>query len=244
MRCAVSAWYRRGMPPAARQSAQDLSPVFVQTVARLRPIERPRQPSLVEQVQQRLVESIATGALAPEQPLVVDQLAAALNVSKTPVREAFRTLLRDGLIRETYSGLRVAPLDAAYIREVYAVRSALESLAAEVVAPTLTREDLARLQSVARSAKPPDQEFHDFLRSRCPLPYLHSLIDTLQIHRERIRLLEMRESPRSHEAGYREHMQIVEALKRRDGKQARGLMQAHLDRLSEEVSAFATSLAQ
>jgi GntR family transcriptional regulator, rspAB operon transcriptional repressor len=190
-------------------------------------------------VHQRLSESIAVGTLHPGELLVVDQLALSLGVSKTPVREALRTLAREGLIRETETGLRVAPLDSAYVREVYAVRSALDSLAAEVIAPGLTDQDLRELQVAARSARPPDQEFHDILRSKCRWPYLRSLIDTVQVHRERIRRLELRESPESHQAGYREHMLILDAFKRRDAKQARALMQAHLDRLCEEVSEFA-----
>jgi DNA-binding GntR family transcriptional regulator len=84
-----------------------------------------------------------------------------------------------------------------------------------------------------------DQQFHDILRSKCPGPFLQSLIDTIQVPRERIRMLELRERPESHQAGYREHVQILAALQRRDGKQARTLMQAHLDRLCEEVSQFA-----
>ncbi len=203
------------------------------------PIDRPRQPSLVEQVHQRLTNSIATGALAPGQPLVVDQLAQVLGVSKTPVREAFRTLVKDGLIRETPSGVRVAPLDSEYVREVYAVRSALESLAVEMIAAGLDDADLGRLRQAARSARPPNQEFHDVLRSLCRWPYLQSLIDTVQVHRERVRGLELQESAGDHEAGYREHMQILKALERRNGKQARALMQAHLDRLRDEVAEFA-----
>src|ERR1700730_15913351 len=124
MRCAVSAWYRGLMQPAAPQSAQDLRAGVVHSAVNgLLRIDRPRLPSLVEQVHQRLSESIGIGALAPGELVVVDKLAAALGVSKTPVREALRTLLREGLIREAETGLRVAPLDSAYVREVYAVRS-------------------------------------------------------------------------------------------------------------------------
>ena len=223
-------------------TAQLFGDGFVQSaVTRITPIDRPRQPSLVEQVHQRLSDSIASGALSPGEILVVDQLAAALGVSKTPVREAFRMLTREGLIRDTRTGLRVAPLDSDYVREVYAVRSALESLAAEAIAPDLTDRDLAVLQRAAESAKPPDQEFHDILRAQCRWPYLNSLLDTIQVHRERIRRLELRERPESHEIGYREHLLIVDAFKQRDAKRARALMQAHLDRLCDEVSHFAAS---
>ena len=203
------------------------------------PIERPRQLSLPEQVRQRLSESIAAGSLAPEQLLVVDQLANTLGVSKTPVREAFGTLLRDGLIRQADGGFRVAPLDAPYVREVYAVRSALESLAAEVIAPGLTSADLHQLERAARLSKPPDQDFHDLIRSKCPWPFLNSLLDTVQAHRARVRTLELKETAVSHETGYNEHLAILEAFQRHDGAAARSLMQDHLDRLRDRVAQLA-----
>src|ERR1700730_901944 len=136
MRCAVSAWYRGLMQPAAPQSAQDLRAGVVHSAVNgLLRIDRPRLPSLVEQVHQRLSESIGIGALAPGELVVVDKLAAALGVSKTPVREALRT--------------------------------AVESLAAELIAPGLTDQDLIELEVAAQSARPPDQEFHDVVRAKC-----------------------------------------------------------------------------
>ncbi len=184
-------------------------------------------------------ESIAAGSLLPGQLLVVDQLASTLRVSKTPVREAFGTLLREGLIRQTESGVRVAPLDADYVREVYALRSALESLLVEVIAPDLSGQNLAALEAAARLARPPDQEFHDLIRTLCRWPFLNSLIDMLQAHRARVRTLELKESVMSHEVGYQEHLAILEAFKRRDGVSARSLMQLHLDRLRDRVAALA-----
>jgi DNA-binding GntR family transcriptional regulator len=210
-----------------------------QAAAPITPIARPRQPSLPEQVRLRLSESIAVGTLAPGQLLVVDQLASALGVSKTPVREALGTLLRDGLIRQTDDGFRVAPLDSEYVREVYAVRSALESLVAEVIAPDLSNADLKELERAARSARPPDSEFHDVIRSKCSWPYVNSLIDTIQSHRARMKTLELSASTASNKTAHDEHLAIMDAFKRRDGKAARSLMQAHLDRLRDELADLA-----
>jgi DNA-binding GntR family transcriptional regulator len=201
----------------------------------LAPIERPRQLSLAEQVRQRLTESMAAGLLAPDQPLVIDQLAVSLGVSKTPVREALGTLLRDGLIRQTDSGFRVAPLDAEYVREVYAVRSALESLAVEVVASALSEADLHELERSASVTDPRDSDFHDLIRARCPWPYLDSLIGTIQIHRARMRTLEVQASAQSQSPAREEHLAILAALQKRDGRRARGVMQAHLDRLCDQL---------
>lgn len=207
--------------------------------SRLVPIERPRQPSLAEQVRQRLSESIAAGSLLPGQLLVVDQLAGTLRVSKTPVREAFGTLLREGLIRQTESGFRVAPLDAEYVREVYAVRSALESLLVEVIAADLSDQNLAALEAAARRARPPDHDFHELIRALCRWPFLNSLLDTISAHRARVRTLELKESAMNNEVSYQEHLAILAAFKRRDGAAARSLMQSHLDRLRDRVAYLA-----
>jgi DNA-binding GntR family transcriptional regulator len=238
---------------------QHRTPPRIPAAAHLQPIERPRQLSLPEQVRQRLSDSIASGSLAAGQLLVVDQLAATLGVSKTPIREALGTLLRDGLIRQTPSGFRVAPLDAEYVREVYAVRSALESLVAEVIAPTLTSDDLLEFEKTLHAATPrnggqaiehlgPDGDtewwgrnlaFHDVMRAKCPWPYLNSLIDTIHTHRARFKSLEDSESHISRKAAYEEHVAILDAFKQHDGQGARALVQAHLDRLRDELAHMA-----
>lgn len=213
----------------------------------LQPIQRPRQLSLAEQVRQRLSASISSGSLHPDQVIVVEQLAAMLNVSKTPVREALGMLQRDGLIRQNGNGFEVPPLDAEYVREVYAVRRALESLAAEIIAPMLTDDDLRELEDAVELVAPhldesreqyragPDSEwwrrnieFHIVLLSKCPWPYLGSLLETIQAHRARVSNLEFGDSPESRQVSYRDHRAILEALKQRDGALAGELMRAHL----------------
>src|SRR5262245_806808 len=170
-----------------------------QAVARqpiLTPIERP--PSLTARVLGQLREAIVDQALRPGQPVVIEQLAETLGVSRTPIREALPALQQLGLVEDAgTSGFRVAPLDAAYVRQVYAVRAALESLLVEMVAPLLSDEDLAVLRRVSFPAEPrpdgdycewfgPDLALHDFLRAKCPFGFLNALIDMVQVHRGRL----------------------------------------------------------
>jgi DNA-binding GntR family transcriptional regulator len=99
----------------------------------MRPIDAPRV--LIDQAYERLVEAIATGALAPGARLRQEELAAMLGVSRQPVSHALRLLKREGLVEESdRRGLTVARIDAARIRDLYQVRTALDALAARLAA--------------------------------------------------------------------------------------------------------------
>lgn len=210
-----------------------------------------RQPSLTERVFRQLRDAIVNNELAPGDLVSIEHLAGMFGVSRTPVREALPALQQLGLVVQADNGsFLVAPLNATYAWEVYAVRSAIESLAVEIVAPRLTDDDLRELRAIALPPEPkpdgdytemfgPDLGLHDFIRQKCPLPYLNSLIDSVQFHRARLLHLEHSLSSTYRKASYEEHVAIVEALERRDAKLARQLMQEHLDRIGHEVSSLA-----
>src|SRR6266852_139823 len=104
-------------------------------------------PDLTEQVYQRLLHAICDGELAPGARLTQEDLAAALGVSRQPVLQALRLLKKDGFVSDAgRRGLRVAPLEAPAITQVYEVRAVLDGLAARraaqanaQLAPTIIR---------------------------------------------------------------------------------------------------------
>ena len=228
----------------------------VSTESALTPLER--TASLSERVFVRLRDSIVNHELAAGRPVVIEQLASRLGVSRTPIREALSGLLQMALIEDTGHGaLRVAPIDATYIWQVFAIRGALESLAAEVVAPQLTDSDIASLHDSAfpRLPRPnkdfaafrePDRAFHDlihsFVRARCPLSYVNTLTDSVLLHTQRLAFLEAHVSGASLRQSRQEHLAIFEALKQRDGAASRQLMQHHLERVGSELVALAPSV--
>jgi DNA-binding GntR family transcriptional regulator len=232
--------------PAAKLAAAPLRASEASALVRLA-----RQPSLTERVFRQLRDAIVNNELMPDAQVSIEQLAGMLGVSRTPVREALPALQQLGLIVQTASGsLRVAPLNEEYAWEVYAVRSAIESLAAEIVAPRLTDDDLRELRriSVPRDPRPdgdfsemfgPDLGLHDFIRQKCPLTFVNALIDSIRFHRSRLLHLEHSLDAAYRRASYEEHCAIVDALERRDGKAARQLMQEHLDRVGAAVAALA-----
>ncbi len=87
-----------------------------------------------ESTRARLRELILDGHYPPGARLGEVEVAGALGVSRTPVREAFRALASDGLLAPAGRGVRVVRLDGAELAHVYRVRAALEALTAELAA--------------------------------------------------------------------------------------------------------------
>ncbi len=101
-------------------------------------------PSLVQVIADELRRQVLSGQYRPGQRLQEAALAQELGVSRPPLREAMRLLEHEGLLTsEPRHGMFVTPLTVEDIREIYSLRSALESLAMDLALPL---EDAARLQ--------------------------------------------------------------------------------------------------
>jgi DNA-binding GntR family transcriptional regulator len=92
--------------------------------------------------------------LAPGERLYEPALAASLEVSRTPLREAIRRLTSEHLLSQQPTGGVVVPrLDPREIAELYDVRASLESLMAREATRRATKDDLAELDEIlARNA--------------------------------------------------------------------------------------------
>ncbi len=146
-------------------------------------------PSRTEAVLDAVKHGILTGALKPGQPLVETELAARLGVSKTPVREALKTLAGTGLvIMSPYKGAWVREVDQALAHSVYDMRLLLEPVAAVRTAATgrpswegaeaaLDRADRAA-DAAERSLA--NRDFHRALYAGCGNPLLVSQLDDLR----------------------------------------------------------------
>jgi DNA-binding GntR family transcriptional regulator len=103
---------------------------------------RLEKTSLREQALTALRRAITTGQLPPGTHLVETELSDALQISRGTLREAMRQLQQEGLISSGARGrLSVRHLDAKEIRDIFNVRAALESLAAQELASLDNRSD-------------------------------------------------------------------------------------------------------
>jgi len=163
-------------------------------------IERHRQggdETVAGRIAATLAARIIAGEAAPGARLRQDDLAAEFGASHVPVREAFRRLEAQGLVeRLPRRGVRVPPLDPAAIREVTAMRAALETLALAHALPRMTAADIAGARAALaagngsaaiRDWEQANRGFHRALVAPCAMPRLLAAIDDL--HRADARFL-------------------------------------------------------
>src|SRR5690349_11978372 len=83
--------------------------------------------------------AILKGELRPGERLIEGELAERLGVSRAPLREALKQLIAEGLlVNVSRRGTTVIELTEKDIREIFSLRMALESLAVELITPTIT----------------------------------------------------------------------------------------------------------
>ena len=136
-----------------------------------------------------LAERIVAGQLAPGTRLRQDHIAGEFGASHVPVREAFRRLEAQGLaVSEPRKGVRVAGFDLSEVKEVAAMRAALEGLALRHAAPHLTPAILAAAEAATKAGdesrdvrewEAANRRFHRLILEPCAMPRLLATIDDL-----------------------------------------------------------------
>lgn len=162
----------------------------IRSVAR-QPILQTR--SLREQVYEFLREEMAHGGLQPGEFLDLNELAARLGISRTPLREALLNLEAQGFVTVLpRRGFRLNPLTLDDIRHFYEIIGALEAAALRQAGPSLGADDFARMRAldaamthaVARRDFDKYYEanlaFHHVYLSRCDNTRLIAQLDLLK----------------------------------------------------------------
>lgn len=112
--------------------------------------------SLDVQAAEWLLDAVLEGRLEPGKPVTEGILAQEMGLSRSTVRTALQRLCSDGLVvQRPYEGWEVLPLTASHVRDLYAVRTALETLAAKLAAKAVTarsRSDLANAMEALKRA--------------------------------------------------------------------------------------------
>ena len=95
-----------------------------------------------------IVRKLSAGELKPGQKLSEPSLAKACGVSRTPMREAVRRLVEEGVLYQVVkSGTYVTGFGAKDVSDAYEIRSVIESAMLEEAVAKLTKKDLAILQN-------------------------------------------------------------------------------------------------
>lgn len=201
-------------------------------------------PSRTAWVLAQIRRGILGGEFVAGQPLVEADLAALYGVSKTPVREALKTLAGRGLVRQgEFKGAMVASVDAAMVADVFGVRLLLEPAA--VAASVRSGADLSAakvlLDQAAATQDPADRsdlnrEFHRLLYSGGGNRLLVELLDGL---RERTALISVTlwKTEASWDTEADEHLALWEAANRGDAEAAERLTYEHIEQFAARCRA-------
>lgn len=196
---------------------------------------------LSELVYRRLREEIRAGDLRSGQRLKEMELAARLRVSRTPIREAVRRLVSDGLVENTsFGGMAITTLDRQQVRELYGLREALEGTAARMAAQHASQPDLAAMRSILdawRAADEPaaiarrNQRFHAAIRDAAHNRYLRQALTQLS---DSLALLPGTtfELPGRAAEAHEEHLAVVRAIEARDSEAADAFARRHIGNAS------------
>jgi DNA-binding GntR family transcriptional regulator len=107
--------------------------------------------SLPDQIYENLSAAILSGELKQGEKLIENELCKKFGTSRSPIRESFRRLESEGLIIiSPRKGTFVKKLCRTDIEEAFAVRGALEGLAAQLALPHLTVDDLRKMAELIR----------------------------------------------------------------------------------------------
>ena len=212
---------------------------------------RAERPSLADLAYDALTEAIFDRRIKPGARLRIDALAAELQMSITPVREALARTAAVGLTRlDANRGYTVAPvLDTAQFHQLYAARRAIESAAVRGTgqAPAAWVADLDRtsirplrslLSKMARVGHSAsysdysyfsrlDHELHVRLIQFSGNPFLLTAFESLNFHLHMSRLYSGA-GVADYDEAHAEHTAIIDALDRCDGPTLRRSCEAHM----------------
>ncbi len=208
--------------------------------------------TLSQQVASQLREAIVRGQFAPGQHMVEKDIAAAMNLSRGPVRDALRILENEGLaIRYPHRGSFVAGLALRDAEEIYSLREALELMAADYATRYATDAQFDELEAIVdrmevllesaftqAQATELDMQFHDALYRISGHSRLQTIWASLRAQVSLLVLTHRRLNPtdfREHGVAY--HRQIVACLRQRDRQGLQAAIRQHL------ASSFATVVA-
>lgn len=219
------------------------------------PSESLRAPrSMAEQVYDLLRTRILKQDLLPGERLLEIAVSESLNVSRTPVREAFRLLQQDDLVeRIPQGGVRVTDLPINELTEILELRKMMEVYAIELACKRINAGEIDKLESIVASAEKLvaaeeggedisfaelsdlNTVFHDLICSCAKSSYLNKTLEIVRLPILRFRPYSL-EDKQHRWRGVEEHKMMIRLLKERDVAGLKKLTAKHVDDVSEAVA--------
>jgi DNA-binding GntR family transcriptional regulator len=190
----------------------------------------------------KVTQAIVAGEFAPGEKLSEAELARRFGVSRGPIREALGRLEGKLVSRSPRVGVRVIDLSADKLVHLFAVREALEGMAARLAAVHATEEEISMLakllerhaehRDVASGAAyfqdSHDDDFHFNIVRAARNPQLEQMLLEDLYYQIRLYRYRLSSQPGRATKALQEHVVLVEALRARDPDAAERAMRVHI----------------
>ncbi len=207
----------------------------------------PVRMSAKESAYYQLEQWIIDGTLQPGEKLADNELAQALNLSRTPIREALQLLEMVGFVK-MYPGkaTTVTEVFKEDIQNLLPPLAVLQALAGELAIPNITEEQVSRLEETNQrfgraikgkdsfNALKIDEEFHRIIIEAAQNPYITVMLSRLQSH---VRRQFFHHALELTDVSKEEHDQIIQAFKEKDAERLSALTKNNWIRSIEEMNA-------
>jgi DNA-binding GntR family transcriptional regulator len=198
-----------------------------------------------ENLTAQLIEAIVSGEYSPGSKISETELARFFNVSRGPLREAMMRIEALNLVeRIPHVGTRVATLSPEKLIEIYAVREALEGMAANLACKHITDQEIVGLEVLLEQHQEHieqvdgasyfhqqgDFDFHYQIIKASRNSKLISLLCNELYHLLRMYRYQSPSTQSRPTHALNEHFQLLTAIKERDAELAEMLMRRHIKR--------------
>jgi GntR family transcriptional regulator of gluconate operon len=197
---------------------------------------------------------IVDGTITPDTLLTENQIAKEFNVSRSPVRDAFKLLKQDQLINLERMGADVLPFNDNEKKELYDLRIMLESFAFNKIKASnhkqIVKEMRKQLEMMKVAVKFEDAEaftvhdmkFHEVTILASKHQYLKTFWNNLRPVMEALILLSMRErmnkKPEDFERIHHNHEVFIDAIADKDATKLRNAFHLNFDDVGEDIDSF------
>jgi len=192
------------------------------------------------QAYERLRRAIIDGEFQPGERLTEVGVAALFGVSRTPVREVFARLIKDGLVRNSKgAGIEIVDPRQEFL-DIYYIREMIEGCAARLAAMRATPEEAAAIVALAKASAKTDpanveararinKEFHLKIAEAGHAPRVERLVSDYRDLFASPHILKLYSSTETRKA-VDDHARIASAIEAGDGDAAESAMRNHLRR--------------
>jgi len=192
-------------------------------------------------------ENVLNLNLLPGELVSENSLAEALNMSRTPVREAISRLVTEEVLQVyPQKGTYVSKIDMNRVNEAVFARSNLETAAARLACENFNEDDIYVLESIIirqefayangqlLEAIKLDDQLHQYFFTGNHMQNLWNMIQKISTDYYRIRYLKVSTKFRWTETMI-EHRQIIDMIKKKDAEQASSTLRKHIEYLYKDV---------